>query len=82
MTAMKDQLVWGNRTVASIGIRFVRNKCCADLSGLSQRAADQGRAASQWVKPLVKRKTGQARQPVRCTKLSTSFPSNTKVQNR
>lgn len=78
MTNTKDQMVWGNRTVATIGIRFPRNRCIADLSGLTKQAAINGRAASQWVKP----KMGRKRRVVSRSALSTSFPLNSKVQAR
>jgi hypothetical protein len=80
MTPWKDQLVWGNRTVASINVKLITKS--AGAAGLSQRAADQGRAASQWVKPKVERKRGHARQPSRTTTVGTSFPLNSKVQTR
>ena len=81
MTNTKDQMIWGNRTVATIGIRVIRDgKPTGDINGAIARAAKNGRSASQWVKPKAGRRIGKGA-PSR-TVTFTSFPLNSKVQAR
>lgn len=76
---VNDEMVWGNRKVASIGIRVLRDcKPTGDIDGAIANASKVGRAAHQWVKPKMARKRHQ----VSRSALSTSFPLNSKVQAR